>query len=75
MLNEQGFSALPYHAGMDAASRAENQRRFLREREALVLCDGLGLNALPSTYAAGDVVFEFAVSDEGSSSPGISYVS
>ncbi len=26
-----GFDALPYHAGMDASSRAENQRRFLRE--------------------------------------------
>ena len=36
-LNEQGFSALPYHAGMDAASRAENQRRFLRE-DGVVIC-------------------------------------
>ena len=36
-LNEQGFSALPYHAGMDAASRAENQRRFLRE-DGIVIC-------------------------------------
>jgi ATP-dependent DNA helicase RecQ len=26
-----GFSALPYHAGMDAAARAKNQQRFLRE--------------------------------------------
>ena len=30
-LNEAGHPALPYHAGMDAASRADNQRRFLRE--------------------------------------------
>src|SRR5215467_745749 len=30
-LNEQGIDALPYHAGMDAASRTENQQRFLRE--------------------------------------------
>jgi ATP-dependent DNA helicase RecQ len=30
-LNEQGIPALPYHAGMDAAARAENQRRFLLE--------------------------------------------
>ena len=30
-LGEQGIAALPYHAGMDAASRSENQRRFLRE--------------------------------------------
>ncbi|MFC5300657.1 DNA helicase RecQ [Azospira restricta] len=36
-LNEQGFSAVPYHAGMDAASRAENQRRFLRE-DGLIVC-------------------------------------
>jgi ATP-dependent DNA helicase RecQ len=30
-LVEQGVSALPYHAGMDAASRTANQQRFLRE--------------------------------------------
>jgi ATP-dependent DNA helicase RecQ len=30
-LNGQGVSALPYHAGMDAASRTRNQQRFLRE--------------------------------------------
>jgi ATP-dependent DNA helicase RecQ len=30
-LGEQGIAALPYHAGMDAASRAANQRRFLLE--------------------------------------------
>ncbi|MDX9707702.1 MAG: DNA helicase RecQ, partial [Azospira sp.] len=36
-LNEQGFKALPYHAGMDAASRAQNQRRFLRE-DGLIVC-------------------------------------
>jgi ATP-dependent DNA helicase RecQ len=30
-LRELGFNALPYHAGMDAASRAANQRRFLQE--------------------------------------------
>jgi ATP-dependent DNA helicase RecQ len=30
-LAEQGVRALPYHAGMDAASRRENQQRFLRE--------------------------------------------
>jgi ATP-dependent DNA helicase RecQ len=30
-LNAQGVSALPYHAGMDHASRAANQSRFLRE--------------------------------------------
>jgi ATP-dependent DNA helicase RecQ len=30
-LVEQGVAALPYHAGMDAAVRARNQQRFLRE--------------------------------------------
>jgi ATP-dependent DNA helicase RecQ len=30
-LVEQGISALPYHAGMDSATRTANQRRFLRE--------------------------------------------
>lgn len=30
-LGEQGISALPYHAGMDAAARTANQQRFLRE--------------------------------------------
>ncbi|MEO5561180.1 MAG: DNA helicase RecQ, partial [Dokdonella sp.] len=30
-LVEQGVAALPYHAGMDAGSRAKNQQRFLRE--------------------------------------------
>jgi len=30
-LNKEGISALPYHAGLDAAVRAENQSRFLRE--------------------------------------------
>ncbi|MBL8486244.1 MAG: DNA helicase RecQ [Rhodocyclaceae bacterium] len=27
----RGWDALPYHAGLDAATRAENQRRFLRD--------------------------------------------
>jgi ATP-dependent DNA helicase RecQ len=30
-LNAHGISALPYHAGMDAATRRRNQDRFLRE--------------------------------------------
>jgi len=35
-LVEQGFNALPYHAGLDAAIRADYQSRFLRE-EAVVM--------------------------------------
>ena len=30
-LNEQGITALPYHAGLDAATRQLHQQRFLRE--------------------------------------------
>jgi len=30
-LNENGIAALPYHAGMEHATRAANQSRFLRE--------------------------------------------
>lgn len=35
-LNAQGLTALPYHAGMDHATRAANQSRFLRE-DAIVM--------------------------------------
>ena len=37
-LAQHGLRALPYHAGMDAAARSANQRRFLRE-------DGIGMCA------------------------------
>jgi ATP-dependent DNA helicase RecQ len=36
-LCEKGFNALPYHAGLDAQVRANNQRRFLRE-DGIVMC-------------------------------------
>jgi ATP-dependent DNA helicase RecQ len=36
-LAEQGIEALPYHAGLDAATRAANQQRFLRE-DGIVIC-------------------------------------
>jgi ATP-dependent DNA helicase RecQ len=36
-LHAAGVLALPYHAGLDAATRAGNQRRFLRE-EGVVIC-------------------------------------
>jgi ATP-dependent DNA helicase RecQ len=36
-LNERGFMALPYHAGMDAGARSANQQRFLRE-DGIVMC-------------------------------------
>jgi len=36
-LREKGFDALPYHAGLEAQVRADNQRRFLRE-DGIVVC-------------------------------------
>ncbi len=36
-LCDEGFEALPYHAGLDAEVRRENQRRFLTE-EGLIIC-------------------------------------
>ena len=36
-LVEQGIEALPYHAGLDATTRAANQQRFLRE-DGIVMC-------------------------------------
>ncbi|KGI77289.1 ATP-dependent DNA helicase RecQ [Oleiagrimonas soli] len=36
-LQEQGVNALPYHAGLDAETRAAHQQRFLRE-DGIVMC-------------------------------------
>ncbi|MEV0847705.1 DNA helicase RecQ [Streptomyces sp. NPDC049954] len=36
-LSSHGIEAVPYHAGLDGATRARNQARFLRE-EGLVVC-------------------------------------
>ena len=46
-LQRQGFAALPYHAGMDAGARAENQRRFLREDGVVMVATiafGMGID-------------------------------
>jgi ATP-dependent DNA helicase RecQ len=46
-LCEQGFKALPYHAGMDAESRARNQERFLREDNMIMVATiafGMGID-------------------------------
>ena len=43
----EGFDALPYHAGLDAATRAENQRRFLAEDGVVIVATiafGMGIN-------------------------------
>ncbi|MCH2548240.1 MAG: DNA helicase RecQ [Alphaproteobacteria bacterium] len=46
-LCEQGIYALPYHAGMDAEQRAENQNRFLREEGVVMVATiafGMGID-------------------------------
>ncbi|MEH6468248.1 MAG: DNA helicase RecQ [Porticoccus sp.] len=46
-LQEQGFNALPYHAGLDAGTRADNQSRFLREDNVIVVATiafGMGID-------------------------------
>jgi ATP-dependent DNA helicase RecQ len=46
-LVEDGFLALPYHAGMDAARRAANQKRFLREDGIIMVATiafGMGID-------------------------------
>jgi ATP-dependent DNA helicase RecQ len=46
-LNEHGLTALPYHAGMDHATRAANQSRFLREESMVMVATiafGMGID-------------------------------
>ncbi|MDD5328595.1 MAG: DNA helicase RecQ [Sulfuricella sp.] len=46
-LKEQGWDALPYHAGLDAAVRAANQKRFLREEGVIMVATvafGMGID-------------------------------
>ncbi len=46
-LKSHGVNALPYHAGMDAAARAENQGRFQREDGIVVIATiafGMGID-------------------------------
>lgn len=43
----QGFHALPYHAGLPAATRASNQTRFLREESVIIVATiafGMGID-------------------------------
>ena len=43
----EGFTALPYHAGLDARTRAENQSRFLREDGLIMVATiafGMGID-------------------------------
>jgi ATP-dependent DNA helicase RecQ len=46
-LNEQGHTALPYHAGLSGAKREEHQQRFLREDGLIVVATvafGMGID-------------------------------
>jgi ATP-dependent DNA helicase RecQ len=43
----EGITALPYHAGMDAVTRAKNQERFLREERIVMVATiafGMGID-------------------------------
>lgn len=43
----EGFAALPYHAGLSEVERAENQRRFLREEDIIMVATiafGMGID-------------------------------
>ncbi|MGE0424109.1 MAG: DNA helicase RecQ [Reyranellaceae bacterium] len=47
MLNEEGFRAVPYHAGMEAADRTRNQDLFQREDGVIVVATiafGMGID-------------------------------
>lgn len=46
-LADAGFSALPYHAGLDAAVRDRHQQKFLRDETKIVVATiafGMGIN-------------------------------
>ena len=46
-LKGQGWDALPYHAGLDAATRNTNQKRFLREEGVIIVATvafGMGID-------------------------------
>src|SRR6185312_2445544 len=46
-LSEAGFSALPYHAGLDAGLRAQNQDRFINEDGIVIVATvafGMGID-------------------------------
>ena len=46
-LQQNGFNALPYHAGIDSQTRAQNQARFLREDSIIMVATiafGMGID-------------------------------
>ncbi|AMQ87418.1 DNA helicase RecQ [Marinobacter sp. LQ44] len=47
MLADKGYTALPYHAGLDATARARHQERFLREDGVVIVATiafGMGID-------------------------------
>lgn len=47
MLRNEGYDAIPYHAGMDSQARSANQNRFLKEEGVIVVATiafGMGIN-------------------------------
>src|SRR3569833_3306852 len=54
-LAANGFTALPYHAGLDAGTRAANQARFLREDGVIVVATiafGMGIDTPDVRFVA-----------------------
>jgi ATP-dependent DNA helicase RecQ len=46
-LSERGYTALPYHAGLDAQTRAKHQQRFIREDGVVIVATiafGMGID-------------------------------
>jgi ATP-dependent DNA helicase RecQ len=46
-LQEEGFDALPYHAGLDSEVRSKNQARFLRDESVIIVATiafGMGID-------------------------------
>lgn len=46
-LNDNGYKALPYHAGMDSAVRSKNQGKFLKDESVIIVATiafGMGIN-------------------------------
>ncbi|KAA3659631.1 MAG: DNA helicase RecQ [Calditrichaeota bacterium] len=47
ILQDRGFSALPYHAGMDASDRTDTQEKFIRDDVDIIVATvafGMGIN-------------------------------
>lgn len=46
-LKNEGYTSLPYHAGMDNAARMENQNRFIKDEGVIIVATiafGMGIN-------------------------------